>query len=165
MTQFATFATNLKIRHDFSDQLMARYAHPTGEDFDTWISGEEAEARLKTADRKKLIQQFSTLNREDAKRIVRSELEESKQQAKKGLFGRLGDLVEDNLGGNPIGDTLADRVRGRDSTIDPRDREKQKWVKRLQDPAFRMMIIQLAWLDLRDVLPDESQASDFDDWV
>ena len=43
------------MRHDFGDQIQVRYRHTDGEDYDTWVSGEEARQRLKTAEREKKI--------------------------------------------------------------------------------------------------------------
>ena len=164
MTTFIQFAQRAKMRHDFSDQIQVRYSHANGEDFDTWISGEEVMARLKTASREELIKSFSQMNVQQAKRGVKKEIEERKKQFRSDLMDRLGDLVEDNIGGNIFGDTLADNVRGRDSNRDDYAEEKQRWQNHLRDDAFRMVALQLAWINIGDTLPDEEQAEP-DDWV
>jgi hypothetical protein len=71
MTTFSQFASRAKMRHDFSDQIQVRYSHANGEDFDTWISGEEVLARLKTTSREELIKGFSQMNLDQAKRGVK----------------------------------------------------------------------------------------------
>jgi hypothetical protein len=58
MTTFIQFCAGAKLRHDFSDQIQVRYLHPSGENFDTWISGEEVLRRLKTMSREQLIHSF-----------------------------------------------------------------------------------------------------------
>lgn len=164
MTTFLQFARGAKMRHDFSDQIQVRYSHANGEDFDTWISGEEVIARLKTASREELIKSFSQMNVRQAKRGVKKEIEERKKQFRSDIMDRLGGLVEDNIGGNLFGDTLADNIRGRDSNRDEYAEEKQRWQNLLRDDAFRMVALQLAWINIGDTLPDEEQAES-DDWV
>ncbi|MCB8943447.1 MAG: hypothetical protein H6658_06805 [Ardenticatenaceae bacterium] len=164
MTTFPQFARRAKMRHDFSDQIQVRYSHPHGEEFDTWISGEEVLARLKTASREELIKSFSQMNVEQAKRGIQKEIEERKKQFRSDVMDRLGGLVEDNVGGNIFGDTLADNIRGRDSNRDDYAAEKQQWQNHLRDEAFRMVALQLAWTNLGDTLPDEG-AAEPNDWV
>ena len=152
------------MRHDFSDQIQVRYSHANGEDFDTWISGEEVLARLKTASREELIKSFSQMNLEQAKRGVKKEIEERKKQFRSDVMDRLGGLVEDNIGGNIFGDTLADNIRGHDSNRDEYNEEKQQWQSRLRDEAFHIVALQLAWINIGDTLPDEETAES-NDWV
>ena len=153
-----------KARHDYSEMLQVRYPHPNGEAYDTWVSGEEAMSRLNTQARERLIKSFSAKDWEQAKKSAREEWEKGKRTAEQETRNRLGDLLEDQIGSNIFGDTLADNVRGVDSTIDRRDAEKQLWQSRLRDPEFRAMILQLAWISLDGSLPDEAPASDLDDW-
>ena len=164
MTTFHQFAHRAKMRHDFSDQIQVRYSHPNGEEFDTWISGQEVMARLKTTSREELIKSFSQMNLKRAKREVEKEIEERKKQFRSDLMDRLGGLVEDNIGGNIFGDTLADNIRDQDSNRDEYDEEKQQWQSHLRDEAFRIVALQLAWTNIGDTLPDEGQA-ETDDWV
>jgi Rad3-related DNA helicase len=164
MTTFPQFASRARMRHDFSDQIQVRYRHPNGEEFDTWISGEEVLARLKTASREELIKSFSQMNLKQAKREVKKEIEERKKQFRSDAVDRLGGLVEENIGGNIFGDTLADNIRDRDSNRDEFAEEKQQWQSRLSDEAFRLVALQLAWTNIGDTLPDEPTAES-DDWV
>jgi hypothetical protein len=164
MTTFPQFASQAKMRHDFSDQIQVRYSHTNGEDFDTWISGEEVLARLKTASREELIKGFSQMNLDQAKSGLKKEIEERKKQFRSDVMDSLGGLVEDNVGGNIFGDTLADNVRGRDSNRDEYAEEKQQWQAHLRDEAFRIVALQLAWINIGDTLPDEGQSKP-DDWV
>ena len=164
MTTFIQFCARVKVRHDFSDQIQVRYPHPTGEDFDTWISGEEVMSRLKTISRAQLIHSFSRMNWTEAKAALQRELDEGKQKARHSLKDRLANLVEDSIGGNIFGDTLADNIRDVDSSTDPREQEKARWQQRLRNDAFRAILLELAWINLEGTFPDESEAEP-DDWV
>jgi hypothetical protein len=164
MTTFIQFCAGAKLRHDFSDQIQVRYPHPSGEDFDTWISGEEVLNRLKTMSREQLIHSFSRMNWTEAKAALQRELDEGQQTARRSLKDRLAGLVEDNIGGNILGDTLADNIRGVDSSADPREQEKALWQQRLHHDAFRAIALELAWINLEGTFPDEPSAA-ADDWV
>ena len=164
MTTFIQFCAGAKLRHDFSDQIQVRYPHPTGEAFDTWISGEEVMSRLKTMSREQLIHSFSRMNWTEAKAALQRELDEGKQKAKRSLKERLAGMVEDNIGGNIFGDTLADNIRGVDSSADPREQEKALWQQRLHNDAFRAIALELAWINLEGTFPNEAPTEP-DDWV
>lgn len=164
MTTFIQFCAGAKLRHDFSDQIQVRYPHPTGEDFDTWISGEEVLRRLKTMSREQLIHSFSRMNWTEAKAALQRELDEGQQKARRSLKERLAGLVEDNLGGNIFGDTLANNIRGVDSHADPREQEKALWQERLRHDAFRAVVLELAWINLEGTFPAEATAEP-DDWL
>ncbi len=151
------------MRHDFSDQIQVRYVHPTGENFDTWISGDEVLARLKTMSREQLIQSFSRMNWQEAKTAVSRELESGKKKARRSLKDRLANIVDDQLGGNIFGDTVADNIRGIDSNSDPDERKKQQWQAYLRQDAFRAIALELAWINLEGTFPDEPSAEP-DDW-
>lgn len=164
MTTFIQFCAGAKLRHDFSDQIQVRYPHPTGEDFDTWISGEEVLRRLKTMSREQLIHSFSRMNWTEAKAALQRELDEGQQKARRSLKERLAGLVEDNLGGNIFGDTLANNIRGVDSHADPREQEKALWQERLRHDAFRAVALELAWINLEGTFPAEPTVEP-DDWL
>jgi hypothetical protein len=164
MTTFIQFCAGAKMRHDFSDQIQVRYPHPAGEDFDTWISGEEVIRRLKTMSREQLIHSFSRMDWTEAKTALQRELDEGQQKARRSLKERVASMVEDGIGGNILGDTLADNIRGVDSSADPRKQEKVLWQKRLQNVAFRAIALELAWINLEGTLPTEPTAQP-DDWV
>lgn len=164
MTNFIQFCAKAKMRHDFSDQIQVRYPHPSGEDFDTWISGEEVMSRLKTISRETLIHSFSRMNWTEAKAALQREIDKGKSKARRGLKDRLADAVQDSVGGNIFGDTLADNIRGIDSSTDPRVQEKAMWQQRLQSDAFRAVALELAWINLEGTFPDEPTAVP-DDWI
>jgi hypothetical protein len=164
MTNFIQFCAKAKMRHDFSDQIQVRYAHPSGENFDTWISGEEVMSRLKTMSREQLIHSFSRMNWGEAKAALQNELDAGKTKAQRGLKDRLADVVQDNIGGNIFGDALADNIRGVDGNEDPRAREKAAWQARLREDNFRAVALELAWINLEGTFPDEPE-SEADDWT
>ncbi len=165
MTTSQQFRARAKTRHDYSDMIQVRYPHPNGENFDAWVSGEEVLARLNTKDRERLIKSFSQKNWQQAKDTIRQEMEKSQKQARRSLKERLAGAVHNQLGDNIFSDTLADNIRGVDSSEDPRDREKAMWQARLQDEAFRVIVLELAWINLEGTMPDEKHDPEPDDWV
>ncbi|MCP4359008.1 MAG: hypothetical protein GY796_13390 [Chloroflexi bacterium] len=165
MTSFTQFCTQAKMRHDFSDMIQVRYTHPNGENYDTWISGEEVMSRLKTLSREHLIRSFSKMNWIEAKTAVEREWQQGKDRTYWELRRRGGDIFAGQFGGHILGDTTADNIRGVDSSIDSRDKEKQTWQSHLYDPAFRAIALELAWTDLEGSFPDEPESAALDDWV
>lgn len=164
MPTLAQFANRVKMRHDYSDMIQVRYTHTDGENYDTWISGDEVVARLKTMSREQLIKSFSTMNFTEAKSRLELELHAQKGKQKQNFFNKIADKVEDSIGGNLLGDTLADHIRGVDSSEHPLDRQKKYWQSKLKEDAFRVIAIDLAWFNLEDSLPDEPKPEP-DDWV
>lgn len=169
MTTITQFNARAKMRHDYSDMIQVRYPHPNGENFDTWVSGEEIMARLKTQDRERLIKSFSQKDLPQTRAALKKEaqkgMEAAKKKARRSFKDRLADVVGDQIGGNIFGDTLADNIRGVDSNVDPRERERQQWQNRLRDKAFRAMALELAWIDLAGTMPDEGDEAEPDDWI
>lgn len=164
MTTIAQFATRVKMRHDYSDIIQVRYTHTDGETYDTWISGDEVVARLKTTSREQLIRSFSKMQFKEAKQRLQQEVENQKAKKKQSLFDKLADKVEDNIGGNLLGDTLADHIRGVDNTEHPLDRQKAFWQAKLSEDAFRAIAIDLAWFNLEGSIP-QAETPEEDDWV
>ena len=155
------FLQTAKMRHDFGDQIQVRYRHTDDEDYDTWVSGEEALKRLKTAEQEKKLKGFpwkSILN------VGKTLPEKGKAEAKRQLRERLGDALDEVGGGNVMGDSWVDEVRGRATPNDPYTAEKQVWQTHLQDPTFRAQILELAWLNLSGSFPDASTPK-LDDWA
>jgi len=164
MTTQTQFLTKAKARHHHKDMIQVRYPHPNKKKYDTFVSGEEAISRLDTQAQDRLIKSFSTKNWDQAKHSIKGEYKKGKEASGKKFKNRLGDFVQDKVGGNVFGDTLADNVRGVDSTKDPREAEKEQWQRRLHDSEFKEMVIQLAWIDLEGSLPQEDE-TETDDWV
>jgi len=164
MTTQTQFLTKAKARHHHKDMIQIRYPHPNKKKYDTFVSGEEAISRLDTQAQDRLIKSFSTKNWDQAKHSIKGEYQKGKEVSGKKFKNRLGDFVQDKVGGNVFGDTLADNVRGVDSTKDPREAEKELWQSRLHDSEFKEMVIQLAWIDLEGSLPQEDE-TETDDWV
>ncbi len=152
------------MRHDFSDQIQVRYAHPNGEKFDTWISGDEVMQRLDSRARQQLIESFSRKNRQQMRDSIEEIAEQAKDKLKRDLKGRLADAASDSIGGNIFGDTLSDNIRGVDSSDDPRQREKELWQSRLRDKAFHAIALELAWLNLDGSFPEEEDDAS-QEWV
>jgi len=163
MTTFNQFRSKAKMRHDFSDQIQVRYSHPAGEDFDTWVSGEEVLQRLETRARERLIRSFSQKDWQQARDAIGEQIDEGKKALGRRLKDRLAGIVSDNVGDHVFGDTLADKIRGVDSTADPYEKEKQMWQHYLKDEAFRAIVLELAWINLEGTFPMED-AIEPDDW-
>jgi hypothetical protein len=163
MTTFDQFRAQTKMRHDFRDQIQVRYHQTDDEEYDTWVSGEEALARLKSAAAEKRLKGISNLDWQEIRQAGQQLPQEAKEKLRDRLKNKLADTVEDAIGGNIIGDELADKVRGRDLDQDPRDAEKQRWQTLLQDDTFRATILELAWIQLAGSFPQET--SEPDDWI
>jgi len=165
MTNYIQFCDKAKMRHDFSDMIQVRYRHRNGEKYDTWISGEEVLSRLKTMSREALIRSFSRMNWAEAKTAVEREWQRGKEKSYWELRERSGDIFADYFGGHVFGETVADNIRGQDSTVDRQDEEKQRWQGHLHDPAFRAIALELAWVNLEGSFPDEPLDEKPNDWV
>lgn len=147
------------MRHGFADQFQVRYHHPGGESYDTWVSGEEVLSRLHSANADERLRELGRLQLDE----LGATWEEGKRKAKSRLVDRLrdglGDGVESLAGGNPLGDSLADNVRGRD------DAGGEDWTRYLHDEAFRAVALELAWINLRGSFPETDTPEEPDDWV
>ena len=62
MTTLKQFAARCKMRHDYSDMIQVRYAHPNGDDFDTWVSGDEIIQRLHSESSEERLRRLSNLD-------------------------------------------------------------------------------------------------------
>lgn len=165
MPIFQQFAMRCRVRHDFSDQFQVRYRHVDGEDYDTWVSGEEVVQRLRSETREEQLRGLTKLKWEEIKAARDRLPEEGKRLLGERLRDGLGGLVEDSLGDNVLGRGLADRVSGRERPDDPYSAEKQQWQAKLQQDIFRAKVLELAWIQLEGSFPEEDSPSDFDDWV
>jgi hypothetical protein len=154
MTTFNQFCDHTRVRHDFSDQIQVRFSHPDGEDYDTWVSGEEVLQRLRSEAAEKRLKGVSRLAWQEVRQAGRDLPQQAKKKLHDRLKDELADTVEGMIGGNVIGDSLAENIRGRDANADPRQLEKQKWQAYLQDEAFRAKALELAWLNLKGSFPD-----------
>ena len=163
--KYSQFCARAKMRHDFNDMIQVRYTPANGENYDTWISGEEVVSRLKTMSREQLIRSFSRMNWMEAKTAVEREWRQGKEKSYWELRRRSGEVFADNFGGHIFGETVADNIRGRDSSADPQAEEKLRWQNQLQDPAFRAVALELAWINLEGSFPEEPFNEEPDDWV
>jgi hypothetical protein len=159
MRSYADFARRCRMRHDFADQFQVRYDHPGGESYDTWVSGEEVLSRLRSGAAETRLRHWGRLQPDD----LGEAWEKGKREAKESLMNRLrdrfGDGVDALAGGNPLGDSLAENVRGRD------DEGGENWPSYLHDEAFRAVALELAWINLRGSFPDSGTPDEPDDWV
>lgn len=164
MTTFPQFAARCKMRHDFDDQIQVRYRHTDGQDYDTWVSGLEAEHRLASqAKEQHLKSTIRHLNRQQVETAGRQLPAEGQKRLRDRLQQSLADGLEELIGGNVIGEALTGRVRGQESS--PQPDPKQKWSGLLQEQPFRSQILDMAWINLRGSFPDTDEAQEVDDWL
>jgi len=138
------------MRYDFDDQIQVRYQHTDGENFDTWVSGDEVLSRLRSAENEERLIALSKLDIE----VLRKFKEELPEVGKERAWS--------TLSGNAIGDSLADAVRGYDNE---EDSDSRQWQLLLQENVFKSMVIELAWIQLEGSLPEDDTPVEYDDWV
>ncbi len=165
MPTLQEFCLRAKMRHDYSDQIQVRYRHIDGTDYETWVSGEEALQRLRSATREQQLKGLSKLDWEMIRQARKSLPEKGEQRATRFGRDRLGDMVEDFIGGNVIGDSLSDAVRGRTRPDDPRSAERQKWQAHMQEDVFYAQVMELAFIQLAGSFPEDTTPSEPDDWL
>jgi hypothetical protein len=150
------------MRYDFDDQIQVRYEHTDCESFETWVSGEEVLTRLSSAEAEARLRKLRKLDL-NALRYLKEEIPElGKERAWRTLKDQLADSVEDTLGGNIIGESLSDVVRGEVEDSDP---DSQEWILLLRDRTFKAKVLELAWIQLEGSLPEDDSPEEHDDWV
>jgi hypothetical protein len=164
VTSITDFAARTKVRPDFGDMLQVRYLHTDGEEYDTWVSGEEVLQRLQSETAEERLRGLSRLDWQAIQAAKERLPDEGQKKLRRKLVDRFADEVEEAVGGNLIGDNLADAVRGRDSSADPEESEREKWRTYLENENFRARVLELAWIQLEGSFPDE-QPVELDDWM
>ena len=165
MTTFTNFAVNCKMRHDFGDMIQVRYTHPNGEYFDTWVSGNEALQRVKSAKMTERIRSLSKLDLDAIRKSMADLPRQTKSRVGSELTARISDEVEDFLGSNLVSESLADALRGSRSQEDSDPSHAQRWRLLLQDERIRFVVLHLAWIQLEGSLPDRETDAEPNDWM
>ncbi len=165
MPTFREFAIKAKVRPDFGDMIQVRYIHTDGDDYDTWVSGEEVLQRLASETAEERLRSISKLDWKAIKEAKEKLPEEGKKKLGRKFIDRFADEVKGAIGGNVIGDSFADAISGQDSTEDPYEAERRKWRSHLEDDAFRSKVIELAWIQLESSFPDDDQLEEPNDWM
>jgi hypothetical protein len=163
MTTFAQFCARSKMRYDFGDKIQVRYHHRDGKDYDTWVSGEEVLQRLRSASAERRLRALRHLDWDDVREAKEQLPEEGKKRLHDLFRDRLGDAVEGWIGGNIIGDSLAEAARGHERPA--ADEATERWRQRLHEEPFRALVLELAWIQLRGSFPGEAGPADDDGWV
>jgi hypothetical protein len=153
------------MRYDYDDQIQVRYQHSDGEFFDTWVSGTEVLSRIKSRASEEQLRALKNLDPNALRQFTEELPEKGKKRAWNTLKDQMGDSIEDAIGGNLIGDSLANAVRGLDDDTDPYEGERRRWSVLLQDQAFKGQVLELAWIQLEGSFPDDDSADRLDDWV
>ena len=162
MTPYQQFIRRCKMRYDFDDQIQVRYQHSDGESFDTWVSGEEVMSRIESDEAEGRLRALKNLNL-DALRQLKEDLpEKGKERAWSTLKDQFADSIEESIGGNIIGDSFADSVRGYDDEFET---GQDRWLLLLQEPAFRTRVLELAWIQLEGSFPDDDSIEEPDGWI
>ncbi len=165
MLEFARFAANCKMRHEFDDMIHVRFQHNDGQTYDTWVSGEEVLRRIKSMTAEERLQ---ALRRLDLRRLneLREELpEKARRRLRDELRERLGDAVEGTIGDDLIGGSLADAIRRDSEDEDSEQTAKASWTSLLHDTAFRSIVLELAWIQLEGSIPEGNDRTEADDWL
>ena len=156
------------MRHDFSDRIQVRYRHGDGQEFDTWVSGKEALQRLQSADVEDLLRRLGDLDHDELRSLAKKLPEAGKEHLRRSLRERLARSVDETLGDSIIADSLADLVddaASDDHDTSGHDTSKQYWQTHLDDPRFRAMVLELAFIQLEGSLPENASADETDDWI
>lgn len=153
------------MRHDFGDQIQVRYRHTDGEDYDTWVSGEEVLGRIRSEAAEERLRGLVKLNWGQIQEIKDRLPDEAKEKTERWLLDILANGLEENLGSNLIGDSLADAVRGGKDKDASTDVAKERWINLLRDELFRAGVLELAWIQLEGSFPEDSPAEEPDDWT
>ena len=164
-TTFSQFCDRCKIRHDFGDQLQVRYRHVDGEPYDTWVSGAEASQRWRSDVTEEQLRSLSRLDIDTLRIVLDSLPDKVRDKARRSLRERAADELKEQIGGNVIGDSLSDALRGRSSTPETAASERERWRALLQYAPFRLKVLELAWIQLEGSFPDTEQPSEPDDWL
>jgi hypothetical protein len=165
MVTFTLFCESCRMRHDFDDQIQVRYQHGDGDEIDTWVSGTEAEKRLRSEVTEEELRGLSLLSVSDMKIVLDSLPNHARNLARKSLRDRLADHVEDSIGGNVIGDALSDSVRGESRDPGRVGSGEERWQALLKYDPFRRKVLELAWYQLEGSLPEVKSDHDPEDWL
>ena len=165
MTNFSQFAANCKTRHDYDDMIQVRFTHPSGELFDTWVSGEEVLQRLRSAATEKQLSGLSKLDLDAIRKSANDLPDLAKDRASNEVTDRLANEIEDFLGDHIISESLADAIRGSEAHADSEESERQRWLALLHDDHFRLVVLELAWIQLEGSFPEEESPDEPDDWT
>jgi hypothetical protein len=139
--------------------IQVRYEHFDGQEYDTWVSGEEALGRLQSQAAEQRIQGLRRLDWDQVRKAAEALPEEARRKAHRIFKDMLADGVEKALGDNPIGDNLTQAISGRDADVESTEAEKQYWQALLKWDDFRHIVLQLAWIQLEGSFRDDGTDS------
>lgn len=163
MTSYEEFRPRCKMRYDFGDQIQVRYRHVDGGEYDTWVSGEEALQRLESDGATSRLEDLGYTERWNIQELRDRLNDDVRDALESELQNRLADGIEEALGGNLIGDNLADAVRGQGAQGEV-ERETQ-WSLLMKERAFREIVLKLAWIQLEGSFPDAGSDDEPNDWT
>ncbi len=165
MTTFQQFADRCKMRHDYDDMIQVRYSHQSGEDIDTWVSGEEILQRLGSAAAEERLRKLSSLDLNELRQTAGELPDRARDYGEESVTNRLANEVEDFLGDSVISESVAETIRDRTSPEAPDVPEGDQWRAHLKDPIFRAKVVELAWIQLEGSFPEEESREEPDDWL
>lgn len=153
------------MRYDFGDQIQVRYRHSDGEEYDTWVSGEEALQRLRSAADEERLGRLRNLDWAHIRELQEQLPETGARRLQDAIQERVGDILDDLVGGNIIGDSLVAGARGDLPGEDADAAERQRWQAHLRNDAFYAQVLELAWIQLRGSFPEEDRREEPGDWI
>ncbi len=165
MTSFQSFCENSRLRHDFDDQIQVRYTHPGGQEYDTWVSGEEVVHRIQSEDAEEMLKGLSYLDRSQLEKLRERLPDMGRSTLKEYLMNRIADELQGFIGGNIIGDNLVDALRDRFQDQPDGPSEEDFWNSLLRDHSFQLQVKTLAWIQLRGSFPESDMIAEPDDWI
>lgn len=165
MTSFQYFCENTRLRHDFDDQIQVRYTHSDRQEYDTWVSGEEIIQRIRSEDAEEMLEGLSDLDRAQLVKLKEHLPDLGRNTMNEYLRNRIADELEGFIGGNIIGDNLADALRGRLDDQADGPGVKKFWKSLLRDESFQLQVKTLAWVQLRGSFPEVDSTIEPDDWI
>lgn len=164
MTTFAEFRTKCRMRHDFADQIQVRYSHKPDLYFDTWVSGEEVLQRLRSSKTEADLKKMRELDRDYLIKLKTQLTTEMQFRLEREIRDLAANQADGFIGGNIIGDSLVDTIRGNEKDDNSSISDRQRWGTILIDESFRQGVLELAWIQLEGSFPDDEEYQEQDDW-
>jgi hypothetical protein len=165
MSSFLYFCDNTRLRYDFDDQIQVRYTHSNGQEYDTWVSGEEVVHRLQSEHAEEMLEGLSNLDKTQLAELKARLPDLGRHAMREYLINRIADELEEFIGGNIIGDNLSDALRNKLTDRPDQPDVAGFWKALLKDETFRLQVMSLAWIQLRGSFPEGGVAAEPDDWI
>jgi hypothetical protein len=145
--------------------IQVRFTYPSGELFDTWVSGEEVLQRLRSEAAEERLRRLSRLDLDAIRKSANDLPDLAKDRADDEITNRFAGRIENFLGDHIISESLAEAIRGSEAHADTEESEGKRWLTLLHDDHFRLVVLELAWIQLEGSFPKEESPDEPDDWI